>query len=625
MRLVKFKIENYRSIKNSKECYLSNDITILAWKNESGKSTVLDALSEFNNSTDKLSEESEPIWWDEDTSGTRSVSCWFSLSNTDIEAILNEAWDDVMLASMKEYFEKNKNSFFVWKTNYSYAFYIDTMNAIQYPWNNKLQDIQKELSVFAKEHKIAIATFQPTTKTQLYSQWKTYINNIIQKWWLTSITSRSDFSEISVFIEDLKVRYKSITEECDSQTANIKKIIVWLIPEIVIYREFSRGLEYEMTMEQAKKNESFQDFCKISWIDLKVVEDMKTTQKKRTHLNTRSGEITGKFNDYWQQEAIILSASTNGENIIFSISEKWQEDYELRFEQRSEGFKWFFDFYLKMQASGINDDASIAKIILIDEPWLHLHAKALEDVLNVLKALSDKHQVIISTHSPYLIDAHCLERVRLVYRDITKWTYIDSINSWKSDLETITPILTAIGLSLDIGLTRKNTVITEWLSDYYYITAFARYLKKNTATTSFMPCVGVTNIPLLISLLYSFWNWEYKVVLDTDEAWITMHTTLSDAWIEWERLIRITSEDWLSIEDLFSKKDFNTFVLDEPAGWVKESSTIWNFLKTKWISKPLLAKKFNEFLKTKKKVEFDTDTVTNFTTLLEKLEFSVIE
>jgi hypothetical protein len=48
MRLEKFRIKNYRSIIDSGDCYLASDITILAGKNESGKTAILEALEDFN-------------------------------------------------------------------------------------------------------------------------------------------------------------------------------------------------------------------------------------------------------------------------------------------------------------------------------------------------------------------------------------------------------------------------------------------------------------------------------------------------------------------------------------------------------------------------------------------------
>ena len=48
MKLTKFRIKNYKSIIDSGDCYFSDKLTILAGKNESGKSSVLEALEDFH-------------------------------------------------------------------------------------------------------------------------------------------------------------------------------------------------------------------------------------------------------------------------------------------------------------------------------------------------------------------------------------------------------------------------------------------------------------------------------------------------------------------------------------------------------------------------------------------------
>ena len=49
MKLHSFRIQNYKSIKDSGICYVENEITIFAGKNGSGKSNILEALSKFSN------------------------------------------------------------------------------------------------------------------------------------------------------------------------------------------------------------------------------------------------------------------------------------------------------------------------------------------------------------------------------------------------------------------------------------------------------------------------------------------------------------------------------------------------------------------------------------------------
>src|SRR5207248_1940064 len=79
---------------------------------------------------------------------------------------------------------------------------------------------------------------------------------------------------------------------------------------------------------------------------------------------------------------------------------------------RSRGFVWFFSFlawYSKLQR--INEPL----ILLLDEPGLTLHAKAQEDLLRYFEQeLREEHQLIYTTHSPFMVDPQHFERVRIV-------------------------------------------------------------------------------------------------------------------------------------------------------------------------------------------------------------------
>lgn len=46
MKFVKFRVHNYKAIIDSGDCYLSEKLTILAGKNESGKTSILEALED---------------------------------------------------------------------------------------------------------------------------------------------------------------------------------------------------------------------------------------------------------------------------------------------------------------------------------------------------------------------------------------------------------------------------------------------------------------------------------------------------------------------------------------------------------------------------------------------------
>jgi hypothetical protein len=83
------------------------------------------------------------------------------------------------------------------------------------------------------------------------------------------------------------------------------------------------------------------------------------------------------------------------------------------FDERSRGFVWFFSFLAYF--GSLEQEAGNGLILLLDEPGLSLHARAQEDLLRLIdERLASRHQVIYTTHSPFMVSAGHLDRVRTV-------------------------------------------------------------------------------------------------------------------------------------------------------------------------------------------------------------------
>ena len=74
----------------------------------------------------------------------------------------------------------------------------------------------------------------------------------------------------------------------------------------------------------------------------------------------------------------------------------------VSFDERSRGFVWFFSFlayFSELEETNTND-----LVLLLDEPGLALHATAQNDLLRYMEEkLAPEHQVIYTTHSPFMI------------------------------------------------------------------------------------------------------------------------------------------------------------------------------------------------------------------------------
>lgn len=113
--------------------------------------------------------------------------------------------------------------------------------------------------------------------------------------------------------------------------------------------------------------------------------------------------------------------------------------------ERSRGFAWFFSFLVRHCQLG---EYASPIILLLDEPGLSLHAGAQLDFLRFLEErLSAGHQVLYTTHSPYLLDPTRLDRARGVSHSADKGTRVTA-DLGQVDEHTLLPLRAALASSL---------------------------------------------------------------------------------------------------------------------------------------------------------------------------------
>ena len=236
-------------------------------------------------------------------------------------------------------------------------------------------------------------------------------------------------------------------------------------------------------------------------------------------------------------------------------------------DQRSEGLRWFLSFFLHALALPATADA----VILIDEPGATLHARAQQNVLDLLEKLSQKAVVIYATHSPYLVTMN-LSRIVAVQRqdedeEGSASFIIPGHQLGRASRDTLTPLLDAMGVDLSqqqfIG--KDRNIVLEELSVRYYIEAFWALLGVNDPMPQLIPASGADNVPVIASLLIG-WNLGFGVLLDDDEkgrrvAQDQLKRLFADEAeyeVHVQRLRKIGCA-----EDLFTKRDFRQHVLND--------------------------------------------------------------
>ncbi len=206
-----------------------------------------------------------------------------------------------------------------------------------------------------------------------------------------------------------------------------------LVPKFLYFAEYyqMKGCaNIQQLMERKNKNalkpsdHPLLGLINLARIDLPTLLAAGRTQELRNNLQGAGNHLTKKVVDYWSQnkhlrmEFDIREAKPGDPEGMTQGTNVWAEVYDTvhwvstGLGTRSRGFVWFFSFLAWY--SDIKR-ANEPVILLLDEPGLSLHAKAQEDLLGYFeKELKGAHQVIYTTHSPFMVDADHFERVRIV-------------------------------------------------------------------------------------------------------------------------------------------------------------------------------------------------------------------
>jgi predicted ATPase len=610
MRVTEFRIKNYKSVIDTGWCVLAKDITVLAGRNEAGKTAVLEALRDFDPRIGRISAGAYP----KHRQGVPEIVIKLEMGREEIDRILNEAGlnldgklakhiadNGIVIARDPDgYYLTNETIIggLSFKEEYENNAYRDSILNLTTLINSIYSKYGRRFEIELGETKEEARNAVTSTVFPLKHQ-------------LGIIPDIAERNRAGILFEKLEGLLETLEGESENAHGKFAATLAENIPKVVFFSTFDDILPDEISLEAAPNTEIVLDFAKIAGLDLDAVERTDNPQDRRNIFSRASAQLSGYFGDFYTQRELDIKAESEVDTIRFWVVERGDPTH-YKVAQRSKGFQWFMSFFLRLRARGGENN-----IILIDEPGLYLHAKAQQDVLNVLTKTAGNGQLIYSTHSPYLIDAGRLDRVRLLINKKTTGSIIINEIHKGADPETLTPILTAIGLDLTFGLNLFGdfNVVTEGPSDYYYLLSFKNILNVRDGF-SIIPCMGGTKTPHLVSLLIG-WGFNYCVVLDNDSTGKKVSGQMQKKLpIDGERLVFAGQSFGNSIEDLFTTEDFKKYVLDDVTVKIPKGK-ISDFLKANDTKKVLIAKRFFEkTLNNGGKINLNQETRANFTALL---------
>jgi predicted ATPase len=249
------------------------------------------------------------------------------------------------------------------------------------------------------------------------------------------------------------------------------------------------------------------------------------TQDLKNKLEGAGNHLTKQILPYWSQNKHLhmrfdvrqaLPGDPEGMREGTNI---WGEVYDMRHQvstglgARSRGFVWFFSFvawYSQIKRSKQN------VILLLDEPGLTLHGRAQGDLLRYFeKELKENHQVIYSTHSPFMVDPTHFERVRIV-QDLSidkddlprkqQGTKV-TCDILEATDDSLFPLQGALGYDIHQTLfVGPHTLLVEGAADILFLQAMSTLLGREGKEAlsnkwTLTPVGGAGRIPTFVRLL----------------------------------------------------------------------------------------------------------------------------
>jgi predicted ATP-dependent endonuclease of OLD family len=347
----------------------------------------------------------------------------------------------------------------------------------------------------------------------------------------------------------------------------IPYVVLRSIPQFVYIGELDEFKDTtdikEFTNEPAKHS-ALSNLFKLVGIEVNILEEDNTPKSRALIGKKLSNALTNIIKPYWtQSEDLRIEIQVEEKVINIFVSDKLGN--LIPFSKGSNGFQWYFSFVFNLEVQSKNNLSN--NVILLDDPGLNLHPIAQKDMLSYLEYLSkNKCQVILATHSPFLIDPGMLSIIRTVIREknLEFGTEVKKL-SYDPDIDAFQPLRAAIGMTLaETLLISRYNLIVSGITDTI-IHSLNRSLKLLDSRITIYPLSGDKKIPYFVHIFNKGGGSEFLVLLDADQSGRqTKRQLIKENKIDEERIIMldtvIKKEGEVEFEDLFSDEFYNEMV-----------------------------------------------------------------
>ena len=585
MRLRKFRVQGYRCIHDSGEIKVG-DLAAFVGRNESGKTTILEALTLLNKDT-KLSElDLCDEMTEELKSEVRLAEGEFVLSEKET-ALIREKFPNLQDIRRMKIFRTNKNP----RVQYDFGDVKISGEASKRlnSWENFVDRIKSFVDEMPNPIRIRVDTKflsapPPRTREVFMDMMAEFNNNI----YLIASQEPSIISGWKDIYQDLESIFDNMLIGTNERSALDNFIEDKLHPRFVYFSDYkkilgnidleefvretkgirAKGLEY---VEEFDKAETVNNLFYLAELDAQKLEEVQNSPSRLIKLlHTSSRRLSERLNPAWKGDPIHVELRWNPGNVLSVVISDVHKDGTVTntglLNRRAEGFKWTFSFIVNFAAETQKAELKEA-ILLLDEPARNLHPAQQRGISDLLKGLAGSNQILYATHSPFMIFDYTQGNLLVV--ELDKRRHLSKIyyDYWNADDQTLIPILYGLSRGLvesivdkQIGYNSRPVIIVETMSDCMYLNAFDRFLKDPNLSMNPLNIVPAYNKNSVLSLAIFYKNHGYDtfILLDNTEESRRISTELQSNEFKSVQMIffELAGQPRLFIEDLMMEDDY---------------------------------------------------------------------
>ena len=542
MRLRRFRVRAFRCIHDSG--YITvGDLAAFVGRNESGKTTILQALTLLNK--DEMVSELDLCdeLTDELKSEIKLTEGEFDLNENEME-LLEEKFPNLSIKKIV-IFRTNKNP----QIQYDFidSEFSTKKDTIFKSWKNLTDDLKNFVEIIPNHVSKQLDTEFFESSMPIDKETFSVKLNTLNK---TILDAASQEPQV---ISEWKDLYDQIMGNFDSVFVSNKKrkelekfILDTLHPRFVYFSDYKKilgninlneylkdpttsdvgGIEY---LEEFDRAETVKNLLYLAELEIGELKNASSSPSKLIKLlSTSNKKLTARLNPSWKGEPIHVELRLNPGNIMSVIISDVHKDGTITntglLNRRAEGFKWTFSFIVNFAAETQKAELKEA-ILLLDEPARNLHPTQQLGISDLLKNLTGSNQVLYATHSPFMIFDYTPGNLLVVELDRKKHLSRIFYDYWNAEDATLTPILYGLSKGLvgsiidrEIGSNSRPLIIVETMSDTLYLNAFDKFLQDPNISMNPLNIVPAynKNSVLPLSIFYRNHGYNTFILLDND-------------------------------------------------------------------------------------------------------------